>query len=85
MARIGNGKFSPITDYLKNCNASKITLSFNQIEEIIGAPLCRSARTYNAYWHTSKTHMLPLAWEDAGYIMHDLDMPNELVTLVKTV
>ena len=85
MTQLSKGKFAPITAYLKTCNAFKITLTFGQIEEIIGVPLCQSARTYSAYWHTSKTHMLPLAWEDAGYILHDLDMTNELITLIKVV
>ena len=83
MTQSSNGKFAPITDYLKSSTASEITLTFSQIEKIIGNPLCRSARMYSAYWHPSKTHMLPLAWEDAGYLLHDLDMSSEMVTLVR--
>ena len=81
MSQFNSSKFYPVTNYLRCSKADSITLTFSQIEELIGSHLCVSARKYPAYWHTSKAHMLPLAWEAAGYILNDLDMENETVTL----
>ena len=81
MANYRGSKFEPLTSYLEHTGFEEVTLSFNQIEEILGVQLCPSAREYIAYWHPSKTHYLPLAWEAANYELANLDMKSERVTL----
>ena len=38
-------KFSKLKQYLEDCGKSELTLTFAEIEEIIGCSLCKSAYT----------------------------------------
>ena len=77
------GKFSPLTRYLQQKGSNVITLSFSDIERIISEKLYPSARKYHAYWHLSKTHMLPQAVDEAGYYVEEVMLKDEIVTLRK--
>ena len=77
-----NSKFGPLADYLRAHNVSQIVLTFEDIESILGIPLCKSARTYDAYWRPSATHMLPNVCLETGYKITDLDLKNEQVCLL---
>ena len=83
MANMRGSKFNPLTAYLMNSGLDELTLSFKQIESILGFPLCPSARKYITYWHPTETHMLPKAWLEAGYEMIHLDLHSETVILQK--
>ena len=78
-----NSKFWPLANYLRTCNVSRIVLTFEDIESILGISLCKSARVYDAYWHLSPTHMLPNVCLEAGYKITDVDLKNEKVCFVK--
>lgn len=77
------GKFAPLAQYLQHNDADIITLRFTDIERIIGDELYPSARKYHAYWHLSKTHMLPQAVDEAGYEVDSVNLPEETVILKK--
>lgn len=77
------GKFDPLGKHLANDGAQIIKLSFAEIESIIGEELCDSARKYHAYWHLSKTHMLPRAVDDAGYTIDSVQLEEEIVCFRK--
>ena len=76
-------KFAPLEKYLKHNGSASITLRFSDIERIIGEELCPSARKYHAYWHLSKTHMLPQSVDDAGYQISSVDLSGETVVIRK--
>ena len=78
-----NSKFGPLADYLRAHNVSQIVLTFEDIESILGIPLCKSARTYDAYWRPSATHMLPNVYLETGYKITDIDLKNEKVCFIK--
>lgn len=78
-----DSKFIPLANYLRKTNSKYIELSFSEIESVLGFVLCPSARIYNAYWHISKTHMLPLVCEEAGYRIDSVDIFNEKVRFAK--
>lgn len=63
-------KFEPLKNYLLTQSNDKFTLSFEQIENIIGATLPAS-KVLPGYWANLANpnyHALrPLAWMDAGY------------------
>ena len=60
-------KFQPLTDFLAASSAQSITLSFAQIESLVGA-LPKSAHDYDAYWEPSPTHTITHAYLRAGYV-----------------
>lgn len=74
-------KFEPLRFYLVNCKKESLSLSFEDIEKIIETELCKSARTYNAYWSPSKTHTMPNTIVDAGYKITSVDLSGERIYL----
>lgn len=84
--KIGRGesnKFSALRKYLDECDRTELTLSFSDIEEILGTSLCKSAYSYAAYWKPSDTHILPNIIIDAGYQIELVDLLQEIVQLKK--
>jgi hypothetical protein len=61
---------------------SPLTLTFKQIEKIIGSQLPDSARRYQAWWanQSGKGHSQAYSWACAGWRTSDLDLENETVT-----
>ena len=75
------GKFHGLEIYLKKLRFDSITLEFNQIEDLIGAPLCKSARCYQVYWLPSQTHTCALAIQNAGYQVEQINLQEQWVRL----
>jgi len=77
-------KYAPLTDYLeerRETGVAELTMTFEQIERIIGLPLPRSAYQYRAWWANEKrpTHSHARAWLDCGWITHDVDVSAKAV------
>ena len=67
-------KYYPLYEYLRPLGQDEpITLTFDQIEAIIGAPLPRSARTSRAWWANSTTPQ-GQAWLEAGWLIDAVDI-----------
>jgi hypothetical protein len=64
----GKSKYDPLKDYLQRISSSK-TLSFAEIEQILGLELPKSAYLYEAWWANDKTHVQANSW-----------LRNEIVT-----
>ena len=69
-------KYQPLTDYLQKCGLEMCTLSFAQIEELLGFPLPQSAYQYPVWWmnanQTTCRH-----WLKAGYIITQYSMDQQ--------
>jgi hypothetical protein len=69
MPRYSPPKYQPLTDYLVALAADEATLTFAEIEAIVGTALPPSART-SRFWAsvTAGVHRLPQAqaWRRAG-------------------
>jgi len=78
-------KYQPLLQYLVKSDKGLITLSFAQIEEILGAPLPPSAHRYPAWWgnEASRTRTQSNAWMDAGYQTEDLNLNARTVSFRK--
>lgn len=74
-------KFSKLKQYLENCGKSEFTLTFAEIEEIIGCSLCKSAYNYSAYWNLSPTHTMPNTILAAGYKIITVDLLSKSISL----
>lgn len=61
-------KYSPLSEYLKNINDESVTLTYVQIEKILGSSLPKSAYQYQAWWaNNSKNHYHASTWIDSGF------------------
>ncbi len=68
-------KYEPLEIYLQNQSRSKneVSLSFREIEQIIGASLPASAHSYQAWWANQKdvsTRSQAKAWLSAGFVVN---------------
>lgn len=66
------GYYDPLRDYLAGCGRDEVTLSFDQVEEILGRALPDSARKYDAWWANAgdsptTRHSHARSWCAAGY------------------
>jgi hypothetical protein len=64
------GKYDPLRDYLRAQTLSEVTLTFKQIEKVLGTGLPINALK-SKWWSNelspSSSHAQRLAWADAGY------------------
>lgn len=81
---MGRGnKFANLTRYFSELKEDEVTLTFKQIESIVGENLSKSAYQYHAYWYDSKTHMLPKCWTENGFKMSALSLMEQKATFSK--
>jgi hypothetical protein len=78
------GKYDPLRHFLENAtpDVSEITLSFRQIEQILGDTLPYSARHSRTWWGNelrSGTHIQAPSWLDAGWQVDTVDRAREWV------
>ena len=78
-------KFIELAKYFESSKESHITLSFEEIEKIIGQKLYPSAYKYAPYWHPSRTHVITNTWIDVGYELDVVDLVNQRVSFTKVV
>ena len=74
-------KYDPLQTYLAQCEGSQRTLSFAEIERIIGAALPRSAREYREWWaNQSDTRNRPQAkaWQSAGWEVRSVQLGQRI-------
>jgi hypothetical protein len=68
--RTGASKYDPLRDFLTERGAAPVTLTFPQIDRLVGA-LPRSARLYPLWWRNDDpSHRHCRSWNDAGYTAH---------------
>ena len=81
MAR--ENKFDALSTYLYKNGKQNITLSFADIENIIGTDLCKSAYNFQAYWNPSPTHILPNTIVASGYKITAVNLLAKEIMLEK--
>jgi len=67
---INPGKYDPLGRWLDGQSQAEVSLTFADIDRIIGYPLPASARTYPAWWSNEREgtrHVQSLAWTTAGW------------------
>lgn len=79
-------KYWPLFNHLQQSGQDEVTLSFSEIEQLLGHQLPGSARKSRAWWsnRSSGTVQAP-AWMEAGYHVEELDLKGEQVTFRKPV
>lgn len=76
-----NSKYQPLCEYLQKCDRYEISLSFAEIETLIGNPLPNSAKNTKAWWsNRSKGALQSKAWMNAGYRVETVDFEAQSVT-----
>ena len=77
-------KYYPLFLILQQAAGAPVTLSFAQIEALLGTSLPGSARTRAGWWsNRSKGAVQAAAWMDAGYHVNSVDLAAQTVQFGK--
>lgn len=79
------GKYDRLHTYLADSSDVVLSLSFGEIERILGESLPASARKHQAWWanEESGTHGHARSWLDARYRTQHLDLNGQTVEFVR--
>jgi DNA-binding transcriptional regulator YiaG len=79
-------KYAPLFDHLSRGGTREVTLTFAEIEALLGEALPGSARSGRAWWsNRDKGGLQAIAWMEAGYHVAELDLARERVTFRKPI
>lgn len=80
-----SAKYRGLAEYLLSSNETRVTLTYSQIEEILGFALPDTARKFKqSYWANTETHSYASSWMAVGYKTR-VDVDNDTVTFVKNL
>lgn len=79
-------KYQALQDYLRGMTPGKrqVSLSFGQIEKIIGTKLPKSAFTYREWWANQKGGSRAPHWHAAGFRVEAVDLSRKIVCFART-
>ena len=77
-------KYEPLHRRLSGEAAPRLSLTFQQIEHLLGVQLPHSAYQYSAWWanEANGRHVQAWAWRDAGY-RAEADLEQRRVTFAR--
>lgn len=83
--RVRRSKYMKLAEYLaRRLRAlNEVTLSFHEIEEIIGDRLPDSARMRRSWWSNVRGRMPSEAWLTVGWAVREVDLAGEKVKFVR--
>lgn len=72
-------------EYLLTLGCDKISMTFSELEQVLGFTLPKSAYAYPAWWaNNGQGHTHAQAWLDAGYKVEDVDLRAKTVGFLKS-
>ncbi len=75
-------KYSSLKDYLKRSNKQRESLSYDEIEKILGFKLPKSAHRYRQWWENGGGHTQANSWLEAGWSVASVSL-GEYVILIR--
>jgi len=78
-------KYYPLFEYLQGCNQETVTLTFAEIETLMGCSLPESARSKKNWWSNrdSPSALQAGAWINASYHIAAVDLTQQTATFQK--
>lgn len=79
-------KYLQLTKHLQASTDNKPTLTFAEIEYLIGSKLPESAYRHFAWWSNDISHVQAKSWLDAGFKTTNLStsIPDQIVEFERT-
>lgn len=69
------GKYAPLADFLRKQSASRVPMSFEEIERVTGVKLPPKAQLQRAWWSNNPSNnVMTKVWLEAGYRTEQVDM-----------
>lgn len=79
-------KYEPLQLHLAQRGGIRVSMTFREIEQILGASLPSSAHDHAAWWSNERgptSHVQCSAWQGAGYDVESVDRGAGSVTFVR--
>ncbi|MCW4008510.1 MAG: hypothetical protein NWF09_07490 [Candidatus Bathyarchaeota archaeon] len=77
-------KYAQIAEHLQQLDGNKVTLSFSDIERLLGASLPKSARRSRKWWCNDVSHVqAKYGWLTSGWHVKDVDFEGETVSFIR--
>lgn len=76
------GKYQPLTRHLEESPNPKVTMTFGEVEKILGFALPHSARFHPAWW-ANQDRGQSLAWIKAGFRTSAVSIDGERLTFLR--
>ncbi len=76
-----NTSFAALGEYLSQQTEDKVTLSFSDVERVIGKPLCKSAFKFYSYWYPGGNRPISNVIYNAGFDVDRVDLKNQILYL----
>lgn len=77
-------KYWSLFDHLRRNQQDELTMTFSEIETLLGSDLPPSARSHRGWWsNRSVGAVQAAAWMEAGYHVEEIDLEEESVTFHK--
>ena len=78
-------KYDPLAKFLATQQDALLTLTFQQVEGILGCTLPPSAHHHDAWWSNELhgTHVQSRSWTHAGWVVANADRHAQRVTWVR--
>lgn len=77
------GKYRPLWEHLVNTKETRLQMSFEDVERILGFPLPPSSRDHQPHWYGYKGSAVARSIIDAGWKAQKVDLASEHVTFVR--
>lgn len=76
------GKYRSLWSWLSHLEPQPVTVTFAELEELMGGPLPSSCRRHLPHWHSYDGSAVARAIQDAGWKATAVDLAKERVTFV---
>lgn len=77
-------KYDPLTKHLTRQNAAEVSMTFTELEKVLGFTLPPSARKHRAWWSNNPdNNVMTKAWIEAGYNTADVEIEREKLAFQK--
>jgi len=75
MSAVSSSKYEPLTSHLRAQRATRVPMSFAEIERVLGTKLPPSASSHRAFWSNNPTNnVMTKAWLEAGFQSEQVDL-----------
>ncbi len=80
-----NTSFAPLGEYLSQQTEDRLSITFAEVENVIGKPLCKSAFRFTSYWYPGYNRPISNVIYNAGFDVAKVDLKNQLLHLTRAV
>ena len=78
------GKYEPLTVFLRTQTKERVSMTFAEIERVVGFKLPASAIEHRAWWSNNPSNsVMTKAWLDAGYQSEQVDMEKRKLVFAR--